>query len=154
MFAVSDWDMAKRSWHRPVSRAAWRSRIALRMSPWDACTISSRSSSEQECELEFSRSLIVRRWLSMISWSRGEKNKGRHREVRGGMSALWFVVENIKRQVKLERSIILRSACCASLVKVWASSKTISLNSASSGRNEAYHLMIYLKFVINDWLFS
>jgi hypothetical protein len=52
----------------------------------------------------------------MTFWSTGEKKSGRQRDVTGGMSALWFVVEKINRQVVLARSIILRRACWASFV--------------------------------------
>ena len=69
------------------------------------------------------------------------------------MIALWFVVEKTNRQVPLYCSMILRNPCWASRVRACASSKTISLKSASSGRIEAYHFRIYLKFTIRLWLF-
>jgi hypothetical protein len=77
----------------------------------------------------------------------GAKNKGRQREEIAGIIALGFVVVRINRQVVLVRSIILLNACWASLVIVWASSKTISLKSASSGQSAAYDLIMYLKLV-------
>jgi hypothetical protein len=77
----------------------------------------------------------------------GAKKRGRQREEIAGMTALGFVVVSINRQVALVRSMILRNACWASLVRVWASSKTMSLKSASSGRSAAYYFTIYLKFV-------